>query len=161
MLLPLSFQILTITFDYALQTAERKSQVQPVLNLIKIGPIDLALQHKMTAVYSVNRKAYDKQCWSQHKCQFYLHLLFGKCRVYILSNLWARSCHVNVTHSKLSSACSSTSTASQTSLEFLQFLEDAGLLSDKFAVFGDTIKWTLVICRSRPTYVHKRTRIFN
>jgi len=40
--------------------AERKSQAQQVLNLIKIGPMDLELQHKMTAVYSVHRKEYDR-----------------------------------------------------------------------------------------------------
>jgi hypothetical protein len=43
-----------------LKMAKRKSQAHQVLNLIKIGPMDLELQHRMTAVYSVNRKAYDK-----------------------------------------------------------------------------------------------------
>ena len=60
LLVPLDFQILLITFDYALKMAKRKSQTQQVLNLIKIGPMDLELQHKTTEVYSVNRKAYDK-----------------------------------------------------------------------------------------------------
>jgi len=60
LLVPLDFQILVITFDYALKMTKRKSQAQQVLNLVKIGPMDLELLHKMTAVYSVNRKAYEK-----------------------------------------------------------------------------------------------------
>jgi hypothetical protein len=46
-----------------------------------------------------------KECWSQHKCQFYLHLMFSKYRVSTLGCLWASSCHGNFTHSTPSSAC--------------------------------------------------------
>jgi len=60
LLVPLDFQILVIIFGYALKMAKRKCQAHQVLNLIKIGQMDLQLQHKATAVYSVNRKAYDK-----------------------------------------------------------------------------------------------------